>query len=73
MEVYSRQAKNKNLEADAVEIRMRATRRLYELIEAQRKTIGLNGGRAGRGRPNLPGASNTPPKIDNRPTLLKPE
>ncbi len=31
MAVYARQAKNKDLEADAVEIRMRATRRLDQL------------------------------------------
>jgi hypothetical protein len=32
---YARQAKNRDLEADAVEIRMRATRRLDQLTKAQ--------------------------------------
>jgi N6-adenosine-specific RNA methylase IME4 len=43
--VYAKQAKNKELEADAVEIRMRATRRVDEMIEQQRETVGLAQGR----------------------------
>jgi len=35
---YARQAKNRDLEANAVEIRLRATRRLAEMIEAQKQT-----------------------------------
>jgi N6-adenosine-specific RNA methylase IME4 len=53
MAAYARQAKNRNLEADAVEIRMRATRRLDELRRAQKKMVGLakgGGGRHGRKR-----------------------
>ena len=38
---YARQAKNRELEADAVEIRMRATRRVDELRIAQKETVGL--------------------------------
>src|SRR6516164_11687042 len=44
---YARQAKDRDLEADAVEIRMRATRRLAELIEAQKESIGLSVGTRG--------------------------
>jgi N6-adenosine-specific RNA methylase IME4 len=59
MKVYARQAKNHDLEADAVELRMRATLRLAELIEAQKETIGLAKG----GKPyqrKLTGVSETP-------------
>jgi N6-adenosine-specific RNA methylase IME4 len=35
VQAYARQAQNKDLEADAVEIRMRATRRLGQLMEQQ--------------------------------------
>ena len=49
MRAYARQAKNKELEADAWEIRVRAERRVGELIAAQRETIGLSqGGRPSR-------------------------
>jgi N6-adenosine-specific RNA methylase IME4 len=41
MAAYARQAKNKDLEADAIEIRMRATRRLDKLRELQKQTVGL--------------------------------
>ena len=47
MRAYARQAKNHQLEVDAAEIRIRAERRLGELIVAQKETIGLNPG----GRP----------------------
>ena len=49
MACYARQAKNRDLEADAVEIRMRATRRLGQLRQAQKETIGLNTGAKGIG------------------------
>ena len=35
MEVYARQARDRELEANAIEIRVRAERRLGELIKAQ--------------------------------------
>ena len=38
---YARLAKNRELEADAIEIRMRATRRLDQLRQAQKETVGL--------------------------------
>lgn len=47
MRAYARQAKNRQLEVDAAEIRMRAERRLGEMIVAQKETVGLNEG----GRP----------------------
>ena len=44
MAAYARQAKNRELEADAVEIRMRATRKLDQLRQAQKETVGLASG-----------------------------
>jgi hypothetical protein len=38
---YAKQAKNKQMEADAYEIRRRAERRLGQLMEDQRETVGL--------------------------------
>ena len=58
---YARQAKNRELEAQCVEIRMRATRRLGELKREQKRTVGLNSGGLRRG------VSDTP--RDERPTL----
>lgn len=58
---YARQAKNKDMEIEAAEIRLRAERRLGELIAAQKATVGLNGGSLRRGSSKEP--------RDNRPTL----
>jgi N6-adenosine-specific RNA methylase IME4 len=44
MKAYARQAKNKDMEADAAEIRMRATRRLDQMRQAQKATVGLASG-----------------------------
>jgi hypothetical protein len=41
MMAYARQAKNRALEADAFEIRVRAERRLGEMIVAQREIVGM--------------------------------
>lgn len=62
---YAKQARNKDLECDAIEIRERATRRLGELIDQQKKTVGLNQG-AIKGKTGL--KSN--PVLDPRPTLI---
>lgn len=45
MRAYARQAKNKQLEIDASEIRFRAERRLGEMIATQRDTVGLAQGK----------------------------
>jgi N6-adenosine-specific RNA methylase IME4 len=51
MAAYARQAKNKELEAHAVELRMRATRKLDQLRQTQKETVGLaDGGDATRAR-----------------------
>jgi N6-adenosine-specific RNA methylase IME4 len=41
LKAYARQAKNRQLEIDAAEIRMRAERRVGELMEMQRQSVGL--------------------------------
>jgi N6-adenosine-specific RNA methylase IME4 len=68
MATYARQAKNKDLEADAVEIRMRATRRLDQLRQAQKASVGLNSGAAGGGEKTGPRGLLVNPR-DLRPTL----
>ena len=56
MRVYAHQAKNRQLEVDAVEIRMRAERRLGEMIRAQKETVGLakGGGDTSTGSRKVP-------------------
>jgi len=64
----ARIAKNHGMEIDAAEIRIRAERRLGEMIGEQKRTVGLNkGAKAGR-LPNG-GARVEPPLVDTRPTL----
>ena len=41
LRAYARQAKNRILELDAIEIRIRAERRVGELMDLQRKSVGL--------------------------------
>lgn len=48
MRIYAMQSKNKTLEVDAAEIRIRAERRLGEMIAAQKAEGGLNQGAAGQ-------------------------
>ncbi|CAN5565155.1 hypothetical protein BH10PSE6_BH10PSE6_55020 [soil metagenome] len=70
--VYARrQAKNRQMEIDAAEIRIRAERRLGELMSAQKARVGVNSGAAGQGRPKIGGVPNTPPKHDAPPTLAE--
>jgi N6-adenosine-specific RNA methylase IME4 len=64
MRLYAAQAKNKDAEGKAVELRMRATRRLAKMIKAQERTVGLNQG-AVPGKTGLRGR----PGLDPRPTL----
>jgi N6-adenosine-specific RNA methylase IME4 len=64
MAAYARQAKNYDLEADAVEIRMRATLRIDEMRRAQKGSVGLNQGAI----PGKTGVRATP-VLDTRPTL----
>lgn len=44
MRIYAMQAKNKSMEIDAAEIRIRAERRLGEMISSQKGGVGLNKG-----------------------------
>jgi N6-adenosine-specific RNA methylase IME4 len=57
MAAYAKQAKDRGMEADAAEIRLRATRRLGEMMQAQKGSVGLNKGAA------------VPTRVDGRPTL----
>lgn len=59
----ARVAKNHDLEAQCIEMRLRAARRLDELRRAQKETIGLNEG----GRPPKTGLSDNPV---SKPTLI---
>ncbi|MQA65033.1 MAG: hypothetical protein GEU76_03895 [Alphaproteobacteria bacterium] len=60
MRCYAHQAKNRQLEIDAAEIRMRAERKLGELITAQKETVGLNTGARGIGTSAVPKENRTP-------------
>jgi N6-adenosine-specific RNA methylase IME4 len=63
----ARIASNHQAEADAVAIRMRATRRLGQIIKAQKESVGLATGGEHGGRPRIDG-SRKDPSIQ-RPTL----
>jgi len=67
MRAYARQAKNHQVEADAVAIRLRATRRLDQLRQAQKETVGLATGGEHGGRGRIDGVRKTPAIV--RPTL----
>lgn len=62
MKAYARQAKNHTMEADAIEIRMRATRRMDQMRQDQKTTVGLaKGGGGAHGRK----------RVVEKPTLLE--
>ena len=63
LRVYAKQAKNRQLEIDAVEIRARAERRVGELITAQKNTVGLNTGAKGIGKSVVPNGNRTLPTL----------
>jgi hypothetical protein len=67
MRACPRQAKNKTLEIDAAEIRMRAERRIGEMMAMQRETEGFNRGLKGS---IVTGMESIPAK-DDRPTLAE--
>jgi phage N-6-adenine-methyltransferase len=69
LRAYAQQAKNKQLEQDAIEIRWRAERRIGEIIAAQKETVGLASGGEHGGRKKIDG-SRTDPSIQ-RPTLAE--
>src|SRR5262249_9246550 len=68
MREYARRAKNNELVADAVEIQLRATRKLGQIIQAQKDSVGLNRGAAGGGKKDGPRGLLINPR-DLRPTL----
>lgn len=66
MGLYARMANDRQMEADAIEIRMRAERRLGDMIAAQKITTGLHkGGGPGRGKTGL----SKNPVLTDPPTL----
>ena len=69
MRVYAQQAKNRQLEVDAAEIRMRAERRLGEMIRVQKETVGLATGGEHGGKPSIDGSRAEP--SNKRPTLAE--
>jgi 16S rRNA G966 N2-methylase RsmD len=70
MRAYARQAKNKELEIDAAEIRIRAERRIGELITAQKELPKESGGGLHEGgRPKKTGTKSEPVLSDSVPTL----
>lgn len=61
---YAKQARNRQMEVQAAEIRIRAERRLGELMEAQAKTVGT-----AKGQRNDLGSVQT--QVDRTPTLAE--
>ena len=70
MEAAGRIAKDDQIERDGKAIRLRAKRALGEMMKAQKETVGLNRGNAGRGRSKKGGSAVDLPK-DARPTLAQ--
>lgn len=67
LKAYAKQAKNRELEIAAAEIRMRAERRIGELMQAQKK----GGGLAKAGRPIKKIGSARVPISESQPTLAE--
>lgn len=70
---YAKQAKNRQMEIDAAEIRIRAERRLGELLKETEKATGTRGQRlsAGPGRGNKTGGAVLEPPVSVTPTLAE--
>jgi N6-adenosine-specific RNA methylase IME4 len=68
MRAYARQANNKELEVDAAEIRLRAERRLGQMLAEQKKTVGMQSGARGRKGAGTRG-SKKEPHVDAPPML----
>lgn len=64
MRAYANQAKNREMEIDAAEIRIRAERRLGEMIREQKEGVGLNTGAMGIGKSAVPKENRTPTLAD---------
>lgn len=70
MRIYAMQAKNKALEVDAAEIRIRAERRLGEMLAAQKASGGLNqGARVAGAKAGANDGSSAVVSGDRRPKL----
>ncbi|SDC38569.1 MT-A70 [Bradyrhizobium brasilense] len=68
MRAAARIAKNRNLEIQAIELRMRGERKLGELIKAQKETVGLAKG----GTPYRDSSTRTQSEqVENRPPTLE--
>jgi N6-adenosine-specific RNA methylase IME4 len=64
---YAHIAKNKQMEIDATEIRIRSERRLGEMLKQQKETVGLNQGAQG----SIVTGTQREPVKDTRPTLAE--
>lgn len=60
---YAKQAKNRQMEIDAAEIRIRAERRIGELMAAQGATVGKAEGQLRRGLESNPRETSDPPTL----------
>ena len=67
MRTYAKRAKNRDMEANAVEICMRCTRRIGQLLREQRETVGLATGGEHGGRARKDGLARNPSIV--RPTI----
>lgn len=63
-QAYARMARDKTLEVDAAEIRIRAERRLGEMLTEQKQTVGFSKGAAGIGKSAVVVRDRTPTLAD---------